>query len=596
MSGTNLLGNGSKSSSIKLSTVLLVLSATLAVLLMGCGATPTPAPAAAATQLPAAAPTTVPAAPTSAPAAATKPAAPAATTAPAAPSSGAPADAGPAAQQVLRTAVYADWFMDPAAHGGQAARTFYTVFRPLTFVDATGKLVPGVAEKWETKDGGKSWTFYINKAAKFSDGSPITAEDARFSVNRLTDPKTKSYAGSNFKDVVGYDDVRSGKATEMSGVKVVDNQTITFELKQAVPYFPAVASHNTASIVKKDNVVSGGEEWWRKPVSSGPYMVSDYTVNEKMVLVPNPNWWGDKPIIQRIEVSKIGDQGTALIKYQNNELDVLWRPNTADVADAQAGGKLGPELNSKPSNALWYFGFNVKNPPFDDVKVREAFAKSLDMNTISKVGLKGFYPPSKRLMINNASCYTPDQLFPTLDVAAAKKALADSKYKNVQGLPPIKFLVPEAGGQTQGPWTTTAVAMQQMIEQNLGVKVEVERGTYNAAADYPKAQVFRLSLGSGYPDPASISEYMGSNQGISIYSLYSNPAVDDQVKQAVSVADDKGRCEAMVKAEKLFLADYPFLAAFTDVSYHFVKPYIKNFTVYEDTMYRSMEKTYIAKH
>ncbi|MGH2530893.1 MAG: peptide ABC transporter substrate-binding protein [Thermomicrobiales bacterium] len=506
-------------------------------------------------------------------------------------------EAAPADQQVLRTAIYADWNMDPQFNGGQIARTFHTVYRPLTHMNAAGELVPGVAETWETTDGGTSWTFVLNKGAKFSDGSPITASDVKFSLSRLTDPNTKSFAGSTLQDVVGYEEVRSGETTELSGIEVGDDQTVRIRLKAPRPYFPAVVAEPAGSIVKRDNVLEGGEEWWRTPVTSGVYMVSEYTVNERMVLVPSLHWWGGQPQIQQIEVVKIGDPGTALIQYENNELDVLWRPNTADIGAALAGGELTSELVMDSPSGAFYFGFNVKNPPFDDIKVREAFAKAVDVPSLSEVALRGMYPAADRLMEANMVCYQPEQLFPTYDPAGAQQALAESSYKDAQGLPPIAILVSEAGGQTSGPWTTTAVAIQQMLQENLSVTIEVQQRDASMDIEYlqQNGQVFRASIGGPIPDAAGLSQYLLSGAVVNRASLYANPSVDELVNQALSNPDEVARCEAMAEAERLHLADYPYLAFFGYRGHYFVKPWVRNLSIYQDSMYRSFEAAYVAK-
>ena len=218
--------------------------------------------------------------------------------------------------------------------------------------------------------------------------------------------------------------MRDGATTTLSGVVVEDPQTVEFTLTSAVPYFPALAGHLTVRILKKDNVTSGGEEWWRTPVTSGFFKVTEYTPGDQatMTLERNEHWWREPAKLSRIEMTLVADPQTQLVQYDNDEVDgMVCQP--AEFAQAtKPNGERAEELYWDAADATWYFGFFTFKPPFEDVKVRQAFASALDLNAISVAGLNGIYPAQKRILRPGFPCGGDQQLQPAYDADGGQGA------------------------------------------------------------------------------------------------------------------------------------------------------------------------------
>src|SRR5262249_26099324 len=151
--------------------------------------------------------------------------------------------------------------------------------------------------------------------AKFSDGSPITADDVLFSFNALLDPKgpTDPLYRSPFRIISGYKDLADGKTTSLAGIKAVDASTIEFTLDVPTPHFPAILAPYGGKIASKKNVTEGGEQWWLKALSSGPWKIDKFEFGEQdmMELVPNEFYvTGPKPKLSRLVINRTTDAST----------------------------------------------------------------------------------------------------------------------------------------------------------------------------------------------------------------------------------------------------------------------------------------------
>lgn len=167
-------------------------------------------------------------------------------------------------KQVLRIAVTAPFRMDPPTNAAGLWALQSVVFMALGRVDATNKVIPGVADSWTSTADRSSWTFKLNPKAAFSDGTPITADDVKWTWEWYSSPKSKSLGSQNVAGTItGYDAVSGGKSETLDGIVVEDPQTVTFKLTGPDPMFLAKAAVYNVGILKRDNLEKGGEEWWR---------------------------------------------------------------------------------------------------------------------------------------------------------------------------------------------------------------------------------------------------------------------------------------------------------------------------------------------
>lgn len=517
------------------------------------------------------------------------------------------ADGPPAAdaEQVLRMVTPSPYRMDPPTYQGDLWQLQMIVFQCLTRIETDGKLVGGVADKWETSADAKTWTFTLNPKAKFSDGSAITSADVKWSWDWLCNPKSKSTSPDGVASkIVGYDKVRKGESESLDGIVAKDPQTVVFTLTSPVPFFDrVVAAYNTATL-KKDNVISGGEEWWRKPVTSGFFKVTEYTPGDQatMTLERNEHWWREPAKLSKFTMKLVADAQTQLVQYDNNEIDgMVCQP--AEFAQAtKPNGPRSADLYWDIVVATWYFAFFCEKAPFDDIKVRQAFSSAVDLATLSVAALNGIYPPQKRLLPVGFPAGGDQQFQPPFDPAKAKQLITESKYGSVAKLPKITIVISEQGGATAlGTWGKVATAIQQQLQQNLGVNVELVRKIFNSSAEQQNfiraldgGGIFRLSAGPAVQDPSWLATYFKSTAGGNV-AKYNNPQVDQWLDQAESETDQTKRYALYEQIDKTVSGDALFLAAFQGTSTWFFKPKVRGIRMSQSRIWNSMHQIYIAK-
>ena len=566
---------------------------------------------------------TAPPAPTKA-SASTAPAgaAPSASTAPvassAAPATGAAVTTGPQptrpradgppapdSEQVLRMVTPAAFRMDPPTYGGDLWQMQMLVYQALTRIEIDGKLVGGVADRWEGSADGKTWTFSLNPNAKFSDGTPITASDVKWTWEWICNPKSKATSPDVAAGkIVGFDKVRKGESDTLDGIVAKDPQTIVFTLISAVPFFPTVAaSYNTVTL-KKDNVLGGGEEWWRKPVTSGFFKVTEYTPGDQatMTLERNEFWWREPAKLAKFTMKLVADPQTQLVQYDNDEIDGL-PCQPAEFAQAtKPNGPRSGDLFWDTAVATWYFAFFAEKEPFDDVKVRQAFASAVDLTPLSVAALNGIYPPQKRMLPTGFPAGGEQQFQPTFDLARAKELIGQSKYGSFDKVPKFTLLVSEAGGATAlGTWGKVATAIQQQLQQNVGAKVDILRKVYSTVAEQQDeirkldgGGIFRLSVGATIEDPSFIAGPFLSTSSANA-ARYKNPQVDQLLEQAAAETDQAKRYALYEQIDKIASGDAYFLAPFRGTSTWFFKPKVRGMKIVQARVWNSLHKIYIAK-
>jgi len=558
----------------------------LALVIAACGAPPAPQPTAAPAQPTAAPaqPTAAPAQPTAAPAQPTAaPAQP--TAAPAQPTTApAPTQAAPTAAPAQPTAAPTTapagggtlrWAIEgvnelpsldpPSAGASQSVAVDNLVFAGLVRLDSNLKIQPDGAESWEEKDGGKTFIFHIRKDLKFANGDPVTAEDFAYSLNRAFGPDfANGNAGYYLSNIVGSTDVTEGKAQSISGVKVLDPQTLEIDLQTPATYFLYQLTFPASFVVPKKAIEADPQNWLDKAYGTGPFMVKEWKHNESITLVPNPNYWLGKPKLDQIVMPFYQDAETALKVYQTGDLDIM---GTFDFPSAQIPTvQNNPDFHQVNQFFVAYIGFNNARPPFDKVQVRQAFAQAVDKKTLIDKVLEGAFVEADTIIPPGMPGYNKDAKVQTFDPTNAQKLLADAGYPGGKDFPKIKFSI-----NNENPnYSKIAAALQQMWKQNLGVDVEInteELAKFNddltATQKDPKADSafdFYLSVwGADYPDPQNfLSQQLrtgvGNNNG-----NYSNPEFDKLVDQADVEPNLDKRYPLYQQAEQIALNEVGWL-------------------------------------
>ncbi len=473
----------------------------------------------------------------------------------------------------------------PLAGASQSVGVISLVFEGLVRLDSELKVAPAGAESWDIQDGGKTFIFHIRKGLKFANGDPVTAEDFAYSLNRAFGPDFASgNAGYYLSNIVGSTDVTEGKAKTVSGVKVLDPATLEIDLQTPATYFLDQLTFPASYVVSRKAVEADPKNWTDKAYGTGPFMVKEWKHNQSITLVPNPSYWLGQPKLESIELTFYQDAETAFKLYQTGQLDIMGTYDfpTSHIPDVASL----PDFHQVNQFFVVYIGFNNGKPPFNDVRVRQAFAQALDKKTLVDKVLEGAVVEADTIIPPGMPGFNPQAQVQKLDPAAAKQLLADAGFPEGKGFPKISFAI-----NNENPnYAKMAAAFQQMWKQNLGVDVDInteELAKFNddltATAntpDAPEAFTFYLSVwGADYPDPQNfVSQQLrtgvGNNNG-----HYSNAEFDKLVDQADVGTNPDERYKLYQQAEQIALNEVGWLPLYYGKANLLIRPAVKELVV-----------------
>lgn len=270
--------------------------------------------------------------------------------------------------------------LDPSVTGNGNDLTIVSqIYDTLVEIDPeTGKLVPKLAESFEATTP-TVWTFHLRKGVKFHNGSPLTAGDVKFSIERIIDPKLKSS--------------HSSQLTSVKEVRAIDDLTVEIETKKPDPVLirrmQPIGGTGRVFIVSKAFVESKPEaDVATNPMGTGPYRLEAWDKGQQLVLTRNENYWGKTPDVKRGIFTFIPENSTRVNALLKGEVDVIQRLPIADVDRVKQSQNV--HIVSSPNGLVHILQLDSRTPPFDDINVRKAFAHALDSTDLVE-GLLGEY-------------------------------------------------------------------------------------------------------------------------------------------------------------------------------------------------------------
>jgi len=451
------------------------------------------------------------------------------------------------------------------------------IFSGLVTLSPDLEVVPDIARRWEVSEDGTVYTFYLRDDVKFHDGKPVTARDFKYSLERACDPWTGSVVADIYLgDIVGAREKLSGLADEVSGVEVIDDHTLRITIDAPKPYFLGKLTHSTAFVVDKDNVERGGRTWTDRPNGTGPFKLKEYRLGRQIVLERNDLYYGEpRPSVEQVNFILAG--GSAMTMYENGELEAVPVGLTDIERVTDPTNPLNKELTVSPSMSIFYLGFNVRRPPFDDVKVRQAFNHALDKQRIMDVIFKktvqaatGIVPPTM------PGYHNEDLKGLAFDLEKARALIAESRYGDVSNFPEITLYTTGAGGAP----SRMIEAITGMYKENLGVDIAIQQTEWatflsDISQKENPYQMYSLGWIADYPDPENFLDVLFHSEKSENHMGYSNPEVDDLLEKARTEQDPEKRLKLYQEAEQIIINDAPWVPLFYEVEYWLTKPYVK---------------------
>ncbi len=464
--------------------------------------------------------------------------------------------------------------LDPAISCEMASHTYVMqIFSGLVRLGADSKPAPDIAASWDRSSDGKTYTFHLRKGVRFHNGKEVTAQDFKYSWERACSPEIRSQTAPIYLgDIVGVKDVLEGKTTQINGIEVIDNYTLRVTIDAPKAYFLAKLTYPTAFVVDRDNVKSG-KRWWQKPNGTGPFKLREWKTGNVLVLEPNQYYYSKRPS-NKVVFHLLA--GMPIAMYEMDEIDVVEvDENYIDKATDQKG-PFYKELAVFSELSLFYIGFNIRKPPFDDINIRRAFCHAINKQRIIKLALKGMVTEAQGILPPNMPGHNPNIQGIKFDVSKAKSLITSSKYGSIANLPPIVLTTSGWGGNI--PEYLGAII--QDWQQNLGVKVTVRQLEPEIFSYHLREEADEMFLSgwiADYPDPQNFLDVLFHSGAEYNTGDYNNSDVDALLDRAAIEPDEVARFALYQKAEQILVDEAACLPLWFGKTYILIKPYVKNY-------------------
>ncbi|HZP56486.1 MAG TPA: peptide ABC transporter substrate-binding protein [Dehalococcoidia bacterium] len=500
-----------------------------------------------------------------------------ATTAGTAPSGELPADAAPADQQKVVLQLPEPEFYDPhRSNFEQDIAVERMLFRALYNLvdDGNGgvKVVPMLADG-DPQVNGSVYTVKLKSGLKWSDGSPLTADDVVFGFQRECDPDVASpyqyVLGAGLGDLKGCDALFNNKDAAQKqalidalGVKKIDDLTVEFTLTKPIPTFKTIWALWATMPSPKAAIEKYGDSWTDpgKIVTSGPYVLTEVVAKDHATLKPNPNWIGQKPAIQEVTLKFIDDLSAAFKAFQNGELQMTQILAT-DVTVAKGDSTLKNELLIVPSSRITSIEVQMKDPVLggsgdQDQKafnLRLAMSRAINRQQLVDAVYDGVHAPATYWVVKGLKGFQGNDAFEDkigFDLDAAKKALADAGYPNGQGLPTFTLIYRDT------PERRNEADFLVNAWKQIGVNVTpqfVDSKARSAAFNSEQFQLFQGGWQLDYPDIENpLVGLFNTGGGNNKYNC-SDPDIDAAYEKANKATSEDDRIKAYQEVETLIV-------------------------------------------
>ncbi len=445
--------------------------------------------------------------------------------------------------------------------------------------------VPGVAESYTVSDDKRVYTFHLRSDARWSNGDPLTAQDFLRSYQRiLTRSFAAEYANMIYDFVENAHEYFDGTITDFSkvGFSAPDEHTLVVRLKYPTPFFPKIlASHYSwfpvpVKVIAKYGDITQRSNDWARPenfVGNGPFRIKDWRYKQVFKVERNPYYWDH----EHVRLNEIWFYPTEDIPGEERRFRAgeLHHTNEVPLTKIDVYRKENsPALHIEPFLGAYFYRFNVTRRPFDDVRVRRAFAISIDREALVKDVTRGGQAPAYRFTPAGFPGYHPTARLRPGTLAEARQLLVDAGYPGGQGMPEVELLYNTSASHKQ-----IAEALQEMWRKNLGVTVRLrneEWATYLDSQDHLNYSMSRSGWIADYVHPHTFLEIFVTNGGNNDTG-WSNAEYDALRAKALASATDEERFAIYNRMEQILMDELPILPIYDYTRVYLQDPAVQGF-------------------
>ncbi len=456
-------------------------------------------------------------------------------------------------------------FIDPwNAQESEGIQVTNAVFDSLVAFDPlTSMLVPSAAESWEANADATVWTFHLADG-KFHNGRDVTAADFKYAWERICNPANESEISYHLAAVKGYDAMQDGSATELEGVKAIDDKTLEVTLAYAYGDFEFVVAHPALGPVPKEEVDKDPEAFHEMPIGNGPFMMAGPWQHDQLIQVVRfEDYPGQKANLDGVDFKIFKDYETAFLEFKAGNLDFTSIPSGQVAATKAEYGESADGWTVEPGKqvltgaeiATYYCVFNTKDEILANADLRRAISLAINRQAICDTIYESVRTPATNIVPPGIAGFLPDQWpYAKYDVEQAKQLLEKAGYPGGEGLPELRV------GFNSGVGHEDVFALVQADLKAIGINTVLEGVEWAQWLDQMDAgdfQLGRLGWSSDYPIMDNWMYPLFESTSVDNHSFYTNPAVDQGILEARQIVDTDARIAKYQEINRMIGEDAP---------------------------------------
>ncbi|HXN87981.1 MAG TPA: peptide ABC transporter substrate-binding protein [Methylocella sp.] len=457
------------------------------------------------------------------------------------------------------------------------------LFEGLVTLDARGEIIPGVTASWTVDFGGTVFDFKLRGDAKWSNGDKVVPEDFVFAFRRLMAPRTGAPYANILYTLKNAERINKGELpVEALAVRALDETTLEIVLEQPAPYFISQLAHMTAKPLHRKSIEAFGSDFVRAAhmVTNGPFMLKEFTPNDRLVLVKNPYYYDAAQVALDAEIFySLEDRSAALRRFMAGEIQSYDDVPVEQIRFVRS--HLAEAFKVTPTLGSYFYAFDTRHKPFDDRRVRQALSMAIDREFLAERIWGGTMDPGYSFVPPGIESYAAPATVAWKDVDPyeredeAKTLLAEAGFG-----PGGEKLEVEIRFNNSENHRATAVAIADMWKA-LGVETRLlaadATSHYAFLREKPPFDVARSGWFADYPDAQNFL-FLGQsdNQALNVAS-FTNKTYDRLMHEAQVEGLPERRRAILHEAEALLLDEQPYLVLLTYKSRNLVSPKLKGF-------------------
>lgn len=470
--------------------------------------------------------------------------------------------------------------LDPhRARTAQAHTVQRDLFEGLVTYSAAGELEPGTAARWEVSESGREYTFHIRPDARWSNGDRVTAEDFARSFKRLVDPDTAAFYAESLIAIENARAIVAGEAPPETLGVTAEGSVLRISLTDPVPYFPRLLALPSAFPVHHASLAAHGEDFARPGnlVSNGAYRLETWELGAVIELERNEHYWNDAATaIDRVRHHVTVEPSSELYRYRAGELDIT--ATVPSEAYARLAEERPDELRVTPFLNTYYYGLNLRRPPFADNKaLRKALSMAIDREVLTEKVTGRGERPAWSWVPPGVHNYEPRR-FPYADLPRAERHAAARRLYREAGYGPDNPASVELRYNTSETHQRIALAVQSMWRDVLGFEATLINEEFRVLVAHMRAmqitEAFRSSWLADYDDAYAFLHIFESDNPSNMFG-YESEEFDTLLERAGAEIDPERRQLFLEEAERVLLDDHPVIPIYFHVSKHLVSPRVR---------------------